>query len=66
MERQEAELDGATFQPAITKKAWELKMREGSVPDKDKDAKWSRMYKAGIRKVGVQWTRRCCVLACRC
>ncbi|KAG2497694.1 hypothetical protein HYH03_004431 [Edaphochlamys debaryana] len=63
--REDKELEGVTFAPAITKKAWELKQRErssgsgvglglggsidGSVAGEDAE-KWQRLYSRGMRK----------------
>lgn len=71
LSRADKELEGATFQPAITKKAWELKMRESSVPDSDAADKWNRMHARGMTKVrggrrrrGGRGTCASCVACC--
>ncbi|EFJ40059.1 hypothetical protein VOLCADRAFT_120064 [Volvox carteri f. nagariensis] len=61
--REAREMDGATFAPAITKKAWELKQRErnsncaaaagmsaGGMEAVEEYEKWQRLHMRGVRK----------------
>ncbi|GIM06636.1 hypothetical protein Vretimale_10899 [Volvox reticuliferus] len=57
--REARELEGVTFAPAITKKAWELKQRERSnclnsmsngMDGGDEYEKWQRLHMRGVRK----------------
>lgn len=51
--RDESELEGATFAPSITKKAWELKLRE-SGDWSSAEEKWQRLHERGMRKSTVE------------